>query len=275
MRTLVVGGSEAVSREAANGLARRGWDVDVLTTAARDHYTWHNEYETGATEVDGVTVRRFPVVRPRWTFNRNRIEQRIQLDQPVSMAEQLRWANGLFRVPDLFQYLVAHAGEYHAIVFSPYLFWTTIACSAIAPDRSIIMPCLHDENYARLEIFQPVLANAAATWFLSEPEHQLGHQLASLPVRHSVTGAGVAVPESYDVEGFKARHGIDRPYVFFAGRREGGKNWNWLMNAYAGALLRHQVPFDLVTMGVGPVMPNDWRYGTTTAVDRPRPVTVA
>jgi hypothetical protein len=30
--TEIVGGSEAVMREAAHGLARRGWDVEVLTT---------------------------------------------------------------------------------------------------------------------------------------------------------------------------------------------------------------------------------------------------
>jgi hypothetical protein len=220
----VVGGSEAVSREAAHGLAKRGWDVDVLTTAVRDHYTWRNEYPVGTNDVDGVTVRRFPVVKPRSTVRRDRIERRIQLSQPVTLDEQVRWANGLFRVPDLFQYLLTNATDYRAIVFSPYLFWTTIVCSAVAPERSIVMPCLHDETYAHLEIFQPVLGNAAAAWFLSEPEHQLGHHLGPLPVRHSVTGAGIPVPDDYDPAGFRQRHGIDRPFIFFAGRREGGKN---------------------------------------------------
>src|SRR4029079_3496257 len=45
--TEIVGGSEAVMREAAHGLARRGWDVEVLTTCARDHYTWRNQFEPG------------------------------------------------------------------------------------------------------------------------------------------------------------------------------------------------------------------------------------
>ena len=59
----VVGGSEAVMREAAEGLAVRGWDVDVLTTCARDHYTWRNEYSPGVTKLPGMTIRRFQVVR--------------------------------------------------------------------------------------------------------------------------------------------------------------------------------------------------------------------
>ena len=59
-------------REAAHGLARRGWDVEVLTTCARDHYTWRNEYEPGTTTVDdGVVVHRFPVVGSKPTRSRD------------------------------------------------------------------------------------------------------------------------------------------------------------------------------------------------------------
>src|ERR1700716_1871919 len=60
----VVGGSEAVMREAAVGLAARGWEVDVLSTCARDHYTWRNEYPAGVTHLGGLTLRRFPAIPP-------------------------------------------------------------------------------------------------------------------------------------------------------------------------------------------------------------------
>src|SRR5437764_1820090 len=253
--TDVMGGSEAVSREAAHGLAERGWEVEILTTTARNHYTWQNEYEPGAGIVNGVTVRRFPVVKPRSTAARDRIERRIQLEEPVTLDQQMRWANGLFRVPELYQHLVTHGRDYRAIVFSPYLFWTTIVGSAVFPERSIVMPCLHDEPYAHLELFRPVLGNGAAVWFLSEPEHQLAHRLGRLPARHSVTGAGIDIPTSYDPAGFRARHGLTRPFLLYAARREFGTGWNWLLHAFAGALSRHRLPFDLVTTGVGPVNP--------------------
>ena len=55
----VIGGAEAVLRETAEGLAERGWDVDILTTCARDHFTWANEYPAGVEE-DGK-LRRAPV----------------------------------------------------------------------------------------------------------------------------------------------------------------------------------------------------------------------
>jgi len=247
-----LGGSEAVMREAAHGLARRGWDVEVLTTCARDHYTWRNEYPPGATtHDDGVVVHRFPVegAKPRrWRVG---IEERIQAGERVSLDDQLAWLDGLFRVPALFHHLVVNSDRYDAVILSPYLFWTTVTGATVAPERTIVMPCLHDEPYARLDVLQPVLSDVARLWFLSEPEHQLAHEITSLPA-HDVTGAGVNVPASYDADGFRARHGLTRPYLLFAGRRERGKGWDWLLAAFHFAIRQYELPFDLVTTGVSP-----------------------
>jgi len=61
------------------------------------------------------------------------------------------------------------------------------------------------------------------------------------------------VPEHYDPQGFRDRHGIERPFVLYAGRREGGKRWEWLLDAFAMATLTYDLPFALVTMGTGTV----------------------
>ena len=251
----VVGGSEAVAREAAHGLAARGYAVEVLTTCARDHYTWENEFPPGASTDGAVTVRRFATVRggdlARWMVLQERVLEGDDLDG----EEELAWVNGRFRVPDLYLHLARSAGGYGAIVFSPYLFWSTLYCIGIAPERSVLMPCLHDEAYASLRVVRAALAGSAVNWFLSEPEHQLGHRLAPLP-RHDVIGAAVDVPEAYDVEAFRERHGLERPFVLYAGRREDGKGWRQVVGGFGAALLRHRLPFDLVTFGVGdPAIP--------------------
>jgi glycosyltransferase involved in cell wall biosynthesis len=113
------------------------------------------------------------------------------------------------------------------------------------------MPCLHDESYAYLDVLRPVLSDVARLWFLSEPEHQLAHRIAHLPA-HEVTGAGVHVPEQYHPEKFLERHHLERPFILFAGRRERGKGWDWLGNAFHFAIQQYDVPFDLVAIGVGP-----------------------
>ena len=249
----VMGGSEQLSRQAAQGLAARGWDVEVLTTAARNHYTWANDYPAGTTQVDGLTLHRFPTIRTWMSVDAERLERRVQAGERLTLEEELAWANGRFRVPELFHHLVRHAPDYRAVVFSPYLFWTTLVCSQVAPERSVIMPCLHDETYAYLDIVKPVLGNAADLWFLSEPEHQLAHRLGPLAARHTITGAGVDVPPSYDPDGLRTRKGLRNPYLYYGGRREGGKGWDWLLQAFAAAVTRYRLPFDLVTTGVGPI----------------------
>ncbi len=83
--------------------------------------------------------------------------------------------------PELWHYVSDNAASYRALVFAPYMFWTTFAVGQIVGDRSIIMPCLHDELPARLELFQPMISGARGLWFLSEPEVGTGgkHLLAA------------------------------------------------------------------------------------------------
>jgi glycosyltransferase involved in cell wall biosynthesis len=251
----VVGGSETVTREVAVGLSARGWDVEVLTTRTVDHYLWANDLPEGTTEEDGVTVRRFSTV-PQMSRCGRRAQDSIQHGVLPPIDDQWTWVSWRFNVPELFHHLLRHGPEYDAVVFSPYMFWTTTACLSTVAARAVVMPCLHDETYARLDVVRPVLAEPASVWFLSEPEHRLAHRLGPIADHHIVTGAGVEVPSGYDPDGFRARHGLTRPFVLYAGRREKDKGWDWLVQVFADALAGGGLEeIDLVTMGVGTVAP--------------------
>jgi glycosyltransferase involved in cell wall biosynthesis len=250
----VVGGSEAVMAEAARGLAARGHHVEVLTTCAKNHFSWQNEFEPGSFEEAGMTIRRFQTVSTGRHLLTSELEMRIQRGAHLSSAEEVAWLNGRLRVPDLYFHLIAESTRYDAIVLSPYLFWTTIYGAQVAPDRAIMMPCLHDENYAWLGVVKEALSSVAGVWFLSEPEHQLGHRVSpGLPPHHFVVGAAVDIPASYDPDEFRVRHNLTRPFILYAGRREEGKGWNQLLVAYEAAVSSGGFPFDLVTTGVGPL----------------------
>lgn len=246
----VLGGSESRVKEEAHGLAARGHEVEVLTTCARDHHTWENVWEPGLVRDGDLKVRRFATVPRGDPFAWSAAERRIFAGEQLSDVEELSWVNARFRVPDLYLHLVESAREYDALIFSPYLFWTTLYCIGIAPERSILMPCLHDEPYAYLRSVRAALAGSASIWFQSEPEHQLGHRLAPLPA-HRLIGSAVHVPERYDPEGFRERHGLDRPFVLCAGRREDGKGWPQALRGFASAILRYGLQLDLVTVGAG------------------------
>ena len=96
------------------------------------------------------------------------------------------------------------------------------------------------------------LSSVAGIWFLSEPEHQLTHRVApGLSPRHAVVGAGGRRAERLRPAGFKERHGIERPFIFFAATRRVARARRDLLAAFAAAIARDHLPFDLVTAGVG------------------------
>lgn len=250
----IVGGSEALTREIAMGLAGRGWYVEVLTTRVIDHLTWGNDLPEGAERADGLTVRRFSTVH-HWSLPGLRAQRQIQEGIMPAIDDQWTWVSWRITVPDLFHHLLRHGHDYDAVVFSPYMFWNTTVCLPAVAANAVSMPCLHDESYARMAVMRPVLSSPRSVWFLSEPEHQLAHRLGPVAERHTVTGAGMHVPGRYDADGFRSRHGISRPFLLYAGRREKDKGWGWLLDAFADAVKGGLEGVDLVTFGHGVVEP--------------------
>jgi len=243
----IVGGAEAVARDVALGLIERGWEVQVLTTCAVNPYTWANELPESERVEEGILVRRFSNVLATSASKEHAVHGRIYYGERPSLDDQVTWLGALFRTPRLFEAMLRERDDFDAFVFAPYLFWSTTVCMPIVADRAVVMPCLHDEVYAHLEVMRHVLALPAAVWFLSGPEHDLAHRMGPITPQHSVVGAGMEVPERYAPDEFRAEYGIDSPFVLYLGRRETDKGWPWLVDVFA----RTKTPLKLVTAGAG------------------------
>jgi glycosyltransferase involved in cell wall biosynthesis len=235
----------------AHGLHRRGYGVEVLTTTAKDLYTYRSVLPESTSDDQGVTVRRFrslPAER-----GADPIGHQILSGIPVSAAAQLEWMNTSPRSPGLFEYLVDHACDYNALICAPYQSWTTFVCAELAPRQTITIPCLHDEPFARLEIFKGELEETRGVWFLSEPEMSLARKLFELPEQATVIGSGIVPPAAYDPDGFRSRHGLSGDFLFYAGRRESMKGWTELLDSlsFANDNLPRALP--LVSCGVGSI----------------------
>src|SRR5205085_9622578 len=108
----VAGGAEVAMAELGRGLAERGWDVDVVTSAARDLYTWRNELPEGESVEDGLRVLRFRTMPTDDHRTRNRIGNLIGAGARVSLDDQYRWMNRGVRVPGMHEYVTDHAVDY-------------------------------------------------------------------------------------------------------------------------------------------------------------------
>jgi glycosyltransferase involved in cell wall biosynthesis len=230
------GGAEAETRRLAQQLQRAGVAVEVLTTTTRDLYAdWGRDYySAGTAVVDGVPVRRFPVGRrDRAAFDA--VNARLMRGGRVSPAEERVYIEQMLRAPALYDFIAAEAPR-RLYVFIPYLFATTYYGAQVCPQRSIIIPCLHDESYARLSLYRDVLPHARALVFHTEAERALADQLfppADPGQLREVLGEGVDVDGMGDAARFRRRHGLDGPLVVYAGRREPGKNTPLLLTYWA------------------------------------------
>lgn len=168
----IASGAEHACRLLAEELSNRH-DVEVLTTSARDPQTWKNEYGEGADRVRGVLVRRFAVSQPHDAVAFRQYADRI-LAAPRSRDEETDWVRGLGPVaPGLLEHLKRQQRSYDVIVFFSLMHWTTVHGLAIAPDRSILFPCLRLCPVLRFALWADVAASARAIGLVSSAERPL------------------------------------------------------------------------------------------------------
>jgi glycosyltransferase involved in cell wall biosynthesis len=209
----------------AERLAASGDEVSVLTTCARDHFTWANHYRPGRETIRGVTVHRFPVDPRGEAGDFASIQERISRGAEVSPDEEERWIRGSVHSAPLYDFIRGHRDRYGCFIFLPYLFGTTWAGSAVVPEKSLLIPCLHDEPYARLGIFRDMFSRVRGVLFNSRPERVLSARLFGTgDAQAAIAGMGFEARERLRPERFRRKFGLKIPFLLYAGRREGGKN---------------------------------------------------
>lgn len=249
----VVGGAETLVRGFAEHLAAGGTTVEVLTTCARDHLTWRNVYRPGAAMERGVLVRRFRV-RPREERRFAWLQQRILRGNRLRPEEQQRWAAESVASPDLLEHLRREGAGYDLVCFAPYLFGTTLLGIPLVADRAVLIPCLHDEPFARLDVVRDAFRACRGFLFNAPPEAALADKLYGVGDRPSaVVGLGFDPPPPADPVAFRRRHGLEGPLLLYLGRKEVGKNVPLLVQYALRYRATHRDDLTLALAGDGPV----------------------
>lgn len=252
----IVGGAETLCRDYAERLHAAGHDIEVLTTCARDHFTWRNELPPGTTVIEGVPVHRFPVTAAKDHGAMTMLHARLDAGFRLDAAGERRWVENTGHSEPLLDAIGRRSQHVDALLFAPYLFASTVFGARVAPRKSLVIPCLHDEAYARFGLVQETLSAVAGLVFNSAPERDLAARLLgdSMPPS-AVVGAGFDEPEALDPDGWRRRTRLDGDLVAYAGRREIAKNFPLLlqwMTAYDEGLSRRGRA-TLVAMGSGEI----------------------
>jgi len=250
----IPGGAEAECRRTVENLHQRGLAVEVWTTCVRDFEgDWsRNHYRVGEDQVEGVPVKRFAVTRRDGELFQQ-LNQRILAGESLSREEEKLFLEHMINSPGLYQHLQRQGSQY-LLVFIPYLFSTTYFGSRIHPERSLVIPCLHDEGYARLALLQEAYSQVRGLVFHTTAEMELGRELFRLkPEQCYLFGEGIDTDLTPDPGRFRRKYALADPYLLYAGRRDAGKNTPLLMNYFSLFKKRFPSPLRLVLIGNLPV----------------------
>ena len=240
----VAGGCETLVREFAERLAKNGDNIDVLTTCAIDNRTWENALKEEESVEDKVNVKRFLVDErnlEEW------IPYQIELSENklLPLEKQLLWMKNSVNSTGLYNYIKSNHEKYRAIFFAPYLFGTTFWGSLIAPQKSILIPCLHDEIYAYTDVVASMFRQVRGFVFNAEPEKFLAKSLYGDSIKGDSVGMGFILISDKERESLTPYFEEDFNYIIYFGRKETGKNVHLLVDYFVSLKNDKKLPSDL------------------------------
>jgi len=249
------GGAETHCRLVAEKIALRGHSVELLATCAVNPFTWANEVSPRSFQSGGITVRLF-LANPRKdpeTFHR--LEQKIAADEQLSPEEEKIWVDNSLNSDALYEHVRQTKAQTDYFIFMPYLFGLTINGSKIVPEKTALIPCLHSENFSKLQCVRELFQSVSKLLFNAPPEWDLAKKLYAIPdFKSFLVSLGFDLPHPPpDPERFRKKYGVTRPFLIFGGRRESGKNFDLLLEMLRLFQKAYPGKIQFVTFGSGSV----------------------
>ena len=249
----IPGGAEMELRETAGHLHAAGISVEILATTAKEFSSdWNVDYyKPGMDTVNGIPVRRFRV-KKRDAGAFDAVNAKLMKGMDVSVAEEEVFVSNMINSTELYEYIAKNSSEYSFFVYIPYMFGTTYYGISACPEKSVMIPCFHDEAYARMSLFKELFKNVRGMIFNARPEMQLAERLYDTSdVEKILMGIGMDTGITSDPQRFRKKFGIDAPFILYAGRKDKGKNVDTLLKYFSEYRKRNGGSLRLVLIGGG------------------------
>lgn len=251
----ISGGAEAELRGLLLHL-KDSVNVEVLTTCVESFNSdWNvNFHPKGETVEKGILVRRFPV-RKRDQKAFDEVNYKLMNDiMPLSAEEEETYVREMVNSPELYSYLRHEKDNYSLFVFIPYMFGTTYYGMKECPEKSVLIPCFHDESYIYMNVFKNLFKDIAGMIFHAKPEYELASRVYDLTnVNAKVLGEGVYTDLQGDARTFRLKYQIEGPFILYAGRKDAGKKVDVLLSYFSEYKKRNQSELKLVLIGGGEI----------------------
>jgi glycosyltransferase involved in cell wall biosynthesis len=217
------GGAELHARYIAERLAKHV-TVEVLTTCATDYITWRNALNAGPEMVNGVAVRRFPVVRERDPDDFGARSAHV-FGQVHSVADELAWLESEGPTsPALIEHIHTHAAEFDFFIFFSFRYYHAYHGIRAVPAKSILVPTAERDAALGLSIFGAVFRSVRAFMYNSFEERTLIQTVShNTNVPGVVVGVGSEIPAHSSGIRFRQRFNMRDRFAIYIGRIDENK----------------------------------------------------
>lgn len=213
----VNGGAEVHARMLVDRLVSY-YQIDVLTTCAKDYVTWKAFYETGLSTQGQINIRRFA------NAERN-MEKQTEALKALKYHWPIFWRRKLFKMsskwvpyttdtlahdphgqqwleaqgpysPELVQFIQDNKSTYDAFIFSTSLYFTAAACLPFVGNKSILVPHLHNETTTFLPVYRKLFDAARYVVCNTPSELRLVDKIFNVKNRGHVAGVSIDIADA-------------------------------------------------------------------------------
>lgn len=244
----IIGGAESSMRTLAKALQDAGHHVEIFTTCATSESNWTNDVTPGTATLAGLTVHRFSIDAHDSATHGEIVRTIVEGDGDIPLDVADRYVEHSIHSRALLDALRVRRNDFDVIITGPYLFGLTADIAREFPERTLVVPCFHDEAIARLPIWPRLFSAVGGVFYHSVEEKAYAE--ARLGVNHpnsAVIGTCLAPQPNA-----KAPN-LPRPYVVYCGRYSAQKNVPLLVELARHYQACNPGQLDVVFMGTGEI----------------------
>jgi len=230
----VNGGAELHARWLAEHLSKN-FDIEIITTTALDYNTWKPHYPEGKSEINGLTIHRFNVSKPRNMFYFDLLSKFVfHICHPVFLEKAWMDVQGPYS-PDMVEFIRKNYDKYDIFLFFTYLYAHTYMGLPVAKGKVVLIPTAHDEPPLRLSIYKEMFKIPSGFIYNTIEERELLSKHFDVKDKPGIiAGVGINLPEDVnpDIAYAKFPQLKGKDYIIFVGRISTSKDADVLVDYF-------------------------------------------
>lgn len=260
------GGAELHARLLAERL-KSMYEVEILTTCAKDYQTWDNYYDEGVEEINQIKVRRFK-------SQKKNLGRFIRIGKYVHYLHKYRskkitllncfyvWYKRLKykllfdfnewvevqgpHCEGLISFIRSTRNDFDVFIFFTYLYYPTCVGIKEVANKSILIPTAHDEPAFYLKGYAPLFSMSKFIMYNMQSEKDLVESVypQAKKVKSAIAGIGFDKPMVTDLE-----LQLDKKFFVYIGRMKTSKGCDALMEYFTKFLTESNADVMLVFIG--------------------------